>query len=57
MRAMLVTIRYTERRTIDAENRQTAPTVGVKLLMTMTSRNGVEQVFEGGNTKSVTRLH
>jgi hypothetical protein len=25
--------------------------------MTMTSRNGVEQVFEGGNTKSVAGLY
>ena len=31
--------------------------VGFNLLVSMTSHNGVEQVFEGGNTKSVTRLH
>ena len=57
MRAILVTLRYPESRAIDAQDRQTAPTVGVNLLTSMTNDNGVEQVFEGGNTKSVTRLY
>ena len=57
MRPVLATIRYPDSRAEGAEYRQTAPTVGVKLLATMTSYNGIEQVFEGGDTKSVTRLH
>ncbi len=36
MRAILVTVRYPESRAINAEHRQTAPTVDVKLLATMT---------------------
>ena len=57
MRAILVAVRYTESRAEGAQDRQAAPTVGINLLTTMTSCNGVEQVFEGGNTKSVACLY
>ena len=57
MRAILVTLRYPESRAVDPQHRQAAPTVGVNLLTSMTSHNGVEQVFEGGNTKSVACLY
>ena len=49
--------RYPGSRTVDTQYRQTAPTVGFNLLTSMTSDNGVKQVFEGGDTKSVTPLH
>ncbi len=57
MRAILVTVRYPESRAINAEHRQTAPTVDVKLLATMTSHNGIEQVFEGGDPQSIAGLY
>ena len=57
MRAILVTVRDPERRVIDAQDCQTTPTVGVKLLATMTSDNSFEQVFEGGDSQSVTGLY
>lgn len=57
MRAILVAVRDPESRAIDAQDRQAAPTVGINLLTTMTSDNGVEQVFERGNTKSVSGLY
>jgi len=57
MRAILVTVRYPESRAEGAEYRQASPTVGVKLLATMTSDNGIEQVFEGGDSQSVACLY
>nr|WP_241191342.1 hypothetical protein [Deinococcus psychrotolerans] len=57
MRAILVTVRYPESRAINAEYRQAPPTVGVKLLATMTSDNSIEQVFEGGDSQSVACLY
>ena len=57
MRAILVAVRYPDSRTVDTQYRQTAPKVGFNLLTSMTSDNGVKQVFEGGDTKSVTPLH
>ena len=57
MRAILITIRVPDRRAEGVQYCQTAPTVGVNLLTSMTSHDGAEQVFEGGNTKSVTRLY
>ena len=57
MRAILVTLRYPDRRAIHTQNRSTTPTVGVKLLIPMTGHNGIEQVFERGRTQSVSRLH
>ena len=57
MRAILVTVRYPDRCAIDAQDRQTTPTVGIKLLATMTSDNSIEQVFEGGDSQSVACLY
>jgi len=57
MRAILITVRYPERRAIDAQDHQTAPTVDVKLLATMTSHKGIEQVFEWGDPQSIAGLY
>ena len=57
MRAILVTVRHPESRAEGAEYRQAPPTVGVKLLVTMTSDNSIEQVFEGGDSQSVACLY
>ncbi|MGY2896461.1 hypothetical protein ACVWZX_004507 [Deinococcus sp. UYEF24] len=57
MRAILVTIRYPDRRAINAQDCRTAPTMGVNLLTSMTCHNGIEQVFEWGDPQSVAGLY
>jgi hypothetical protein len=53
MRPAHFTLRYPDRHAIDTQDRQTAPAVGVKLLMSMTCDNGIEQVFERACTQFV----
>ena len=57
MRAILITVRYPDRRAEGAQDRQTAPTVDVKLLATMTSHKGIEQVFQWGDPQSIAGLY
>ena len=54
---MLNSRHYPDSRAINAQYRQTAPTVGFNLLVTMMSDNGIEQVFEGGDSQSVACLY
>ena len=53
----VVAVRHPDGCAINTQYRQSTPTVGVKLLMSMTSHNGIEQALERGHTQSVTRLH
>jgi len=57
VRAILVTIRYPDRRAINAQDCQTAPTMGVNLLTSMPCHKGIEQVVEWGDPQSVAGLY
>ncbi len=56
MRAILVAVRDPDRCAEGAQDCQTTPTVGVKLLAAMTCHYGTQQVFEWGDSQSVAGL-
>ena len=57
MHTILVTVGDADCRAKGAQDRQIPPTVGVKLLTSMTCHNGIEQVFEWGDSQSVAGLY